>query len=204
MERDQVGTTLARLYKEKMINVGETNIVDDFEYTIERSKRSRSLRITIYPNMDIRVSMPFFMPESTARKFVYNKRPWILKKLAHFRKKSVSKLKLFLQGLKKKDYIEQKAKALVLVKERLEFYNKHYNAVYKKVTIRNQKFRWGSCSHTGNLNFNFKIVYLPKPAQDYIVVHELCHLLELNHSKRFWDLVAEKMPDYKSIRRGLA
>ncbi len=204
MERDKVGEASPWLHKEKMINVGETNIVDDFEYTIERSKRSRSLRITIYPNMDIRVSVPFFMLESTARKFVHKKRPWILKKLAHFRKKPISKLKIFLNGLKRKDYLEQKDNALELVKSRLEFYNKHYKVHYKKVTVRNQKSRWGSCSHRGNLNFNYKIVYLPKPAQDYIVVHELCHIIEMNHSVNFWNLVAEMMPDYKSIRRGLA
>lgn len=186
-----------------MIAVGETNMVDDFEYTIVRSTRSRSLRITIYPNMDIRVSMPFFMSESTARKFVHNKRPWILKKLAHFRKKPISKLKIFLNGLKRKDYLEQKANALTLVKERLDFFNRHYNVQYKKVTIRNQKSRWGSCSHTGNLNFNYKIVYLPKPAQDYIVVHELCHIKEINHSKNFWNLVAEMVPDYKKVGKSL-
>ncbi len=173
------------------------------EYKIVRSHRSRSLRITIYPNREIRVSVPFLMPEFMARNFVEKKRLWIEKKLAHLKKKPHSELKHFLHGLKKKDYLNQKDKALTLVKERLEFYNRYYNVNYKKVTIRNQKSRWGSCSHNGNLNFNYKIVYLPKEVQDYIVVHELCHIIELNHSRNFWNLVEEMVPDYKSLRRGL-
>jgi predicted metal-dependent hydrolase len=179
-------------------------MIDNLEYKLVRSLRSRSIRITVYPNGEVKVSAPHLVPEFVVRNFVNKKSVWIDKKLKHFQKKPNSKLKLFLHGLKRKDYLEQRDKALVLVKERLEHFNKHYRVNYKKVTIRNQKSRWGSCSHNGNLNFNYKIIYLPKEAQDYIVVHELCHIIELNHSKSFWNLVQETMPDYKSIRRGLA
>ena len=98
---------------------------------------------------------------------------------------------------------EDREAARVLVHARLEHFNQYYNFSYNKVTIRNQKTRWGSCSNKGNLNFSVRILALPRDAQDYLIVHELCHLKEFNHSSRFWDLVAEQVPDYKRIRHML-
>jgi len=80
---------------------------------------------------------------------------------------------------------------------RIEYYNRHYNFTFNRVAIRNQRRCWGSCSSLKNLNFNYKILLLPDHLQDYIVVHELCHLAELNHGQQFWDLVAQQIPDYK-------
>ena len=83
----------------------------------------------------------------------------------------------------------------------------HFNGVYKfklgKVFIKNHKSRWGSCSEKGNLNFNYKILFLPADIADYIIVHELCHLAEFNHSERFWGLVVRTIPDHKRRRRHL-
>ncbi|MDR3628564.1 MAG: M48 family metallopeptidase, partial [Ignavibacteriaceae bacterium] len=72
-----------------------------------------------------------------------------------------------------------------------------------KVTIRNQKTRWGSCSARGNLSFNFNLVRYRKEIIDYVIVHELCHLKEMNHSNKFWNLVEKICPDYKALRREL-
>ncbi|MBY0328537.1 M48 family metallopeptidase [Patescibacteria group bacterium] len=91
--------------------------------------------------------------------------------------------------------------ARVLVHARLEHFNQYYHFSYNKVAIRNQKTRWGSCSSKGNLNFSVRILTLAPDEQDYLIVHELCHLKEFNHSSRFWDLVAEQIPDYKRIRQ---
>lgn len=101
------------------------------------------------------------------------------------------------------NYIKYKKDAIILVKERLEYFNQFYNYKYGRVAIRNQKTRWGSCSKKGNLNFNYKIVLLTPKQADYIIVHELCHLKEFNHSQRFWDLVAKAVPDYKEVRHSL-
>jgi predicted metal-dependent hydrolase len=101
------------------------------------------------------------------------------------------------------NYIKYKKQAVVLVRERLEYFNTFYNFKYGRVAIRNQKTRWGSCSKKGNLNFNYKIVLLSPKQADYIIVHELCHLKEFNHSQRFWDLVAKAVPDYKEVRHSL-
>jgi len=172
----------------------------DFPYSIVRSHKARALRITIYPNCEIKVTAPYIVPEFFIKNFVHKKSDWINKKLEHFRKRPVSKERLFLSGLTRKDFIENKDKALDLIKQNLAIFNKYYGLSYKKITIRNQKSRWGSCSHNGNLSFNYKIVFLDPEIQKYIIVHELCHLKELNHSKRFWDLVGETVPEYRKIR----
>lgn len=102
-----------------------------------------------------------------------------------------------------KQYTDHKEAARQLIHTRLEYWNKHYKLTYKRVAIRNQRRSWGSCTSLGNLNFSYKILFLPAELADYIVVHELCHLKELNHSKNFWDLVAETIPDYLEKRLAL-
>ncbi len=93
--------------------------------------------------------------------------------------------------------------ARTLVHERLAHFNQHYNLKYKKVFIRNTRTRWGTCSALGNLSFNYRIAKLPSSLQDYVVVHELCHLAHLNHSKDFWSRVAEALPNWKHLRKEL-
>lgn len=105
--------------------------------------------------------------------------------------------------LPKKEFIRRRGQAYDLVLEKLKKFNEIYKFKYRKVTIRNQKTRWGSCSKNGNLSFNYKVIYLPYHLADYLVVHELCHLGELNHSKRFWALVAKTFPDYRKMQREL-
>lgn len=102
-----------------------------------------------------------------------------------------------------------KARAHALVMARLQYFQSvyrdqfGYTFLYKKVTIKNQFSRWGSCSRKGNLNFNYRIVFLPPEQADYLIVHELCHLGEFNHSKNFWDLVEKTTPNWKKLRHEL-
>lgn len=96
-----------------------------------------------------------------------------------------------------------KDEARHMVHARLEYWNLEYGFTYKRVSIRNQKTRWGSCSSQGNLNFNYRVIFLPKELVDYIIVHELCHLGELNHSAEFWSLVARALPNYRESRSAL-
>jgi len=103
----------------------------------------------------------------------------------------------------KKHYAEHKEAARVLCHARLEHYNQHYQLQYNRVAIRNTRSRWGSCSSKKNLNFNYRILFLEPELQDYLIVHELCHLQEMNHAPQFWALVAEQIPDYKTCVRGL-
>ena len=88
-------------------------------------------------------------------------------------------------------------KALEYIPGRVAYFSKQVGVNYGGITIRNQKTRWGSCSSKGNLNFNCLLMLTPPEVIDYVVVHELCHRKEMNHSKAFWDEVAKILPDYK-------
>lgn len=89
------------------------------------------------------------------------------------------------------------------IHERIGVLNQKLNLSFNKVFVKDQKTRWGSCSGQKNLNFNWRLIMAPAPVLDYVIVHELMHLLEPNHSKRFWALVAEACPDYKEHRAWL-
>lgn len=115
----------------------------------------------------------------------------------------VRRKKSILAEFGRRNYLEYKEPARELVLRRVEYFNSIYNFPYGRISIRNQRTRWGSCSKKGNLNFNYKIVLIPEKLADYIIVHELCHLKEFNHSKRFWALVAKTFPDYKKIKQDL-
>lgn len=90
--------------------------------------------------------------------------------------------------------------AHAIIAERLAHWNAHYGYTWTRVAIKEQKTRWGSCSRRGSLNFNWRLLLAPQPALDYVVIHELCHLKEPNHSPAFWALVAETCPDHREWR----
>lgn len=104
---------------------------------------------------------------------------------------------------KTKHYTEHKELARELVHKKLQQWNAVYQFTYGRVAIRNQRRCWGSCSSQKNLNFNYKILFLPDHLQDYLIVHELCHLQEFHHGPAFWELVAQTLPEYKNHRREL-
>ena len=108
-----------------------------------------------------------------------------------------------MQRGSRREYLRNREAARALVHERLEYFNTSYHFTYKKVAIRNQKSRWGSCSKAGNLNFNYRLILLPAHLIDYVIVHELCHRAEFNHSENFWVLVARTVPEYAARRREL-
>ncbi len=169
------------------------------EYSIKRNKKIRQMRIVVYCDGRVVVTVPYGVNSFVIQKFIDDKNEWILKKIDFFQQNNC-----ILTGLNSKsDYLKNKNKALALVENRIEYFNKNNNFSYKTISIKNQKTRWGSCSSKGNLNFNYKILFLPEKIRDYIIVHELCHLKEFNHSKRFWTLVESFFPDYVEIRDSL-
>jgi len=97
----------------------------------------------------------------------------------------------------KREYLKLRGEALKIAQVKVDKFNKIYGFKFNQIVIKNQKTRWGSCSKKGNLNYNYKIALLPEKLADYIIVHELCHLKEFNHSQKFWNLVEKGMPDYR-------
>lgn len=87
--------------------------------------------------------------------------------------------------------------------ERVEFFSKKYGVSYQKVFIRNQKTKWGSCSSNGNLNFNWHLIFAPKPIVDYVIIHEISHLTHMNHSERFWSLVHKRCKNFEVKKKWL-
>lgn len=113
-------------------------------------------------------------------------------------------------GIKnRKDYLLKKEQARNIVLAKLTFWKSFYKEsfgvdfVWNRVAIKNSKTRWGSCSSKKNLNFSYKIFDIPTESQDYLVVHELCHLVHMNHSKTFWELVERGVPDFEKQRKYL-
>ncbi len=97
-------------------------------------------------------------------------------------------------------YVRQ---AKVVIPKRVCFWAGQMQESYHKITIKNQKRRWGSCSSARNLNFNWRLVMMPEAVLDYVVVHELCHLRQMNHSEKFWKEVEKVLPDYKVQKKWL-
>jgi predicted metal-dependent hydrolase len=171
---------------------------EKIEYELRESKRARCLRITIYPGGEIAATLPRGTNLEKLEKFLHQKADWILRKMNLAKKRRPTFL---LPRASQKDYLARKKEARVLAEEKIKYFSQLYNLVPKKISIRNQKSRWGSCSRKGNINFNYRIVHLPEKFVDYVVVHELCHLREFNHSEKFWNLVAVAIPDFRKIRR---
>ena len=125
--------------------------------------------------------------------FCYTKRPmgWRFRRVRR-RSSSVTK-----------HYLTHKKRARELVHLKLAQWNMVYGFSYNRVAIRNTRRSWGSCTSLKNLNFSYKVLFLPEHLQDYIIVHELCHLQELNHGSGFWQLVERGIPNHKECRKEL-
>ncbi len=165
-------------------------------YTLKRSTLARTLRLSIYSDGAVVVSAPTFFGLVAIERFVAKHSQWIRSKVEETKDKTVVRIR-------RGDISTLKKRALIFAHERCQYFNRVYGYRYRRISIRAQKTRWGSCSRNGNLSFNYKIAVLPPELADYIIVHELCHFGEMNHSKKFWALVARTMSDHKALRKEL-
>ena len=179
----------------KRIELSDKNI----EYTLKLSNRSKRVRIAIYCDGNFVVTAPQSASQNLIEQFIVKKSQWIIDKIAHFKNFKGS---VIPRG-DRTTFLQHRDKAMAIAQSRIGYFNEFYGFGFNKINIKNQKTRWGSCSRRGNINFNYKIALLPSRLADYIVVHELCHLGEFNHSQKFWNLVAKTTPDYVDIRKEL-
>lgn len=164
------------------------------DYLVKKSKRAKRLRLAIYCDGSFVVTVPNGLDTSKVENYILQKAEWVLEKLKIIKKRSRG---LVFTKRSKREYLKLKDQTLRIAEEKIEKFNKFYGFRFNKIAIKNQKTRWGSCSKKGNLNYNYKIVLLPDKLADYIIVHELCHLKEFNHGRKFWSLVEKGMPDYR-------
>ncbi len=169
----------------------------DFSYKIKDSQRSRHIRLTVSRDGLVIATKPKRAPLKLVEAFVESKRAWVEECLRKISLKKESGIAVPTR----QDYLANRYKFQRLIRERVEKLNAFYGFAYKVISVKNTKTRLGSCSRGGNLNFSYQLSAYPEEVIDYVVVHELCHLKEFNHSKRFWALVEKTVPDYRRIRR---
>ena len=174
----------------------------DYEITLIRSRR-KSLAIEITPELQVVVRAPARMPVREINAFVQEKDDWIHALLQQMAEKKRLREQYREQALSKEELQELATQAMKLIPQKVHYYAQIIGVTYGRITIRNQRTRWGSCSGKGNLNFNSLLLLMPEEVLDYVVVHELCHRKEMNHSARFWEEVEKILPDYRQRRKWL-
>ncbi|OHB20396.1 MAG: hypothetical protein A2854_01245 [Parcubacteria group bacterium RIFCSPHIGHO2_01_FULL_56_18] len=155
------------------------------------------MRLTVQPGGAVILTAPPWISSTAIERFVRGHSSWIdrsVRRMQDFKPLPVSG---------RRAYLKHKEEARAFVTERVEYWNREYGFRYDRIAIKNTKRLWGSCSRKGNLNFSFALLFLPRELADYVVVHELAHLKEHNHSPRFWALLEKSLPDFAIRRREL-
>ena len=166
------------------------------ELTVIRSSRKT---VAIQVNSDSRVTVraPRSASEKDIERIIKKNEAWINKHIEETEERKKRFKAKTTEKLTHKKIAALADKALEVISARVEYFAKIMKVTYGHIAIRNQKTRWGSCSSKGNLNFNCLLMLAPAEVLDYVVVHELCHRKEMNHSKAFWMEVQRILPDYK-------
>ncbi|MDO4617169.1 MAG: M48 family metallopeptidase [Lachnospiraceae bacterium] len=170
------------------------------EIRIIKSSR-KTMTLEVNAKGEVIVRAPYSMPDAKIRSFIKEKESWLVKTLTEVEEKKNNHAQV--EALTEEELNRLGDLALKVLPERVKLFASMMGVSYGKITIRCQKTRWGSCSAKGNLNFNCLLMLAPEKVQDYVVVHELCHRLEMNHSGRFWAEVERVMPDYRIYRQWL-
>ena len=180
------------------------------EYQLIRSSR-KTVAIQVNRQGEVIVRAPRRCPKAYIDGFVTEKQAWIRRKQEEMQRQEEERQRVrsreggnafMLPGTPEEEAL-YRAQAAEVFARKAAYYAARMGVTFHKITVRDQKTRWGSCSSKGNLNFNWRLVLAPVPVLDYVVIHELAHRREMNHSSRFWDIVGEMMPDYQIQRRWL-
>lgn len=177
----------------------EKLIIEDMEIPVitKKSKR-KTMALTVTREGELIVKAPLFMTDKQIKKFVDSKTYWIYKTVKRQKAQNENRKQF---SPEEKERLRKEARRIFTQKTRE--YEKRIGVTCKKIRIGEQKTRWGSCSSSGTVSYNWRLILMPEAIQNYIVVHELCHCLEMNHSERFWELVTFYMPEAKECDRWL-
>ncbi len=156
----------------------------------------KTMAIQVKKTGQVVVRAPYWMKKADIYRLVEQREAWIKKHLKQLEEEQNNQID-------EEEIKELVQKAKIQLPQKVSFYAKKLGVTYGRITIRHQKTRWGSCSSKGNLNFNCLLMKAPEEVQDYIVVHELCHRKQMNHSKKFWDEVEKILPEYKKQEKWL-
>ena len=162
-------------------------------YRIKKSSKAKRVSIRIDQNRQVTLTMPSRFPEYLAKQFIVQKQAWIEEKLVTIPDNIYTP----------EHYKQHKEKARKIISARVQDWAQIMGLSYNRLSIRHTNTRWGSCSSKRNLNFSYKLIFLAPELMDYVIIHELAHLVEMNHSKRFWNIVATYCPDYSEHRARL-
>jgi len=164
---------------------------------ITRSKR-RSISLFIHPNGDFEVRLPLKTPLQTATDFIAKKEAWLYKNIQKAKQSWMQK-----PNYSNQEISELKKKAKYQIPNVVQKWSAEMQAKFNQIRIKNTKTRWGSCSSKNNLNFHYKLILFPPEVLEYVVIHELAHVFQKNHSAKFWKIVEEYCPNYKLHRNWL-
>ena len=170
--------------------------------TIIKSRR-KTIAIQVNSDLSVTVRAPRSTSEKDIEEILKKKEAWISKHIEKIKETKERFEAEPTEKLTREKVIALAEEALKVIPERVEYFAKVIGVTYGKITVRNQKTRWGSCSSKGNLNFNCLLMLAPPEVLDYVVVHELCHRKQMNHSKAFWLEVEKVLPNYKEVRKWL-
>ncbi|MHC4289009.1 MAG: M48 family metallopeptidase [Planctomycetota bacterium] len=154
--------------------------MQDLSVSYRRSTRAKRMRITVHPTQEVTVTVPRGFSLKRAEAFVQSKQAWIRKHL--IKNQQIEDIREKQPELSPQE-LERVQNDLF---SRLERFSDQYDLPYRRAAFRCQKTKWGSCSNQNNISLNINIAFLPEHLQDYILLHELCHIRHMNHSKAFW------------------
>ncbi len=186
--------------KDSLMNTDHNTTAKTAELHVIRSRRN-TFSMQVSRDGIVIVRAPLRASDAEIHVFVNKNYEWLQK---HLQEAAREKLRAAEEGLLTNEDLHKLAdEALRVLPERVCYYAKIMGVQYGRITVRNQKTRWGSCSSKGNLNFNCLLMLTPPEVQDYVVVHELAHRIEMNHSPAFWAEVEKILPDYRRHKKWL-
>lgn len=181
--------------KEELVKIAGLSVL------LVRSSR-KTLAVQIRADGTVIARAPLRMPKDRILCFLSEKASWIRMQQGRMqeRENMRQQARIHLDAAQEKE-LRERAKSVLA--QRTAYFARQVGVTYGRITVRDQKTRWGSCSQTGNLNFNFRLILAPPEVLDYVVVHELCHRRQMNHSAQFWQEVAQVLPDYRKRKAWL-